>query len=570
MEYNEGFGPSSEPTADAWGNSSQSWNTASQAAPDAISDAEALDALKVLEERRKQRRKQRFIKGGAAAVAAAVVIGAVFFFTHQNSDASEDVDPIIETEVVERGDFFIPVSGNGTLKAAVSAAVTPEVEGTVTEVFVEEGQHVEKGDRLFTMESPEIESAIKEAGEKVNEADRAIAKADAAVSAAQSKYNKANKAYKSAKSKSDKAKKKYQDAKKKADAKKAEADADGKKAYDKAYNAEIKKAADPDKPTADEKAAAEKVAQAAYDEAYKKVKIPKVPSYDAEKYAEALASASDARDAAQSDLEGAKEDLASAESDAVSAREDYAEAEAEREKCTVTAPESGTLVSFDVEVGSSTGSSEGSGDAIARVSDLSRMKVSIEVNENEIAKIEKGQTASIVPTAFSDVELEGTVVNIASSATGDDDMGGFDGSSVTFKVDLEIAEPDAKLKPGMSVSVQIHTQEKKNVLIVPVSALSEEDDGTYVQVVTNEETMESEQKKVSVVVQDSNRAVVKKGVKEGDIVIVSQVDFASEFDEEYGDGAAADDMEAEDYDMEAEDFELEDESDLDFESDFEE
>ena len=562
------------------------WETGDAPAEGVISDTEALNALKVLEERRKERRKKKIVKGAiAAAVVVAVGLG-VFFATQNHSADSEDTGPVVETDVVVREDFSIPISGNGSLQAKSSTAVNPEVEGTVTEVFAQEGDQVEKGTTLFTIESEEVEKDIEDAADKVKEAEQAVSEAQAAVGTAQSALNKANSAYKSVKSKADKAKKKYQEQKKKQDAAKEKADAagkkegdaSGKKAGEIAYNKEYDKVyADAIAENPDDKDAAKKAAtnaaevaydkayreayDSAYDTAYKKVKIPKISDYDKDAYAEDLADAKAEVDAASAELTAAQADVRAAQGEVSAAQADYAKAEAQREKCTITAPQAGTLVAFKVGVGDTVGSSDGeSSDSSVRVSDLSALRLSIEVNETDIAKVEVGQSADVVPQAFSDITLKAKVTDIAESASGMDEGGGYDGGSVVFGVKLEIDEPDDRLKPGMSASVKILTSEVKNALVVPTNALIEEEDGTYVDVVVDEETLETKHKKVKIKVKDNSRAVVEKGLQEGDVVVVSSIDFTmdeeeDEFDsdmmEEDADETLEDDVELED----AEEFE---------------
>ena len=464
--------------------------------------------------------------------------------------------------------------------------MNPEVEGTVTEVFAQEGDQVEKGTTLFTIESEEVEKDIEDAADKVKEAEQAVSEAQAAVGTAQSALNKANSAYKSVKSKADKAKKKYQEQKKKQDAAKEKADAAGKKEGDAsskkageiAYNKEYDKVyADAIAENPDDKDAAKKAAtnaaevaydkayreayDSAYDTAYKKVKIPKISDYDKDAYAEDLADAKAEVDAASAELTAAQADVRAAQGEVSAAQADYAKAEAQREKCTITAPQAGTLVAFKVGVGDTVGSSDGeSSDSSVRVSDLSALRLSIEVNETDIAKVEVGQSADVVPQAFSDITLKAKVTDIAESASGMDEGGGYDGGSVVFGVKLEIDEPDDRLKPGMSASVKILTSEVKNALVVPTNALIEEEDGTYVDVVVDEETLETKHKKVKIKVKDNSRAVVEKGLQEGDVVVVSSIDFTmdeeeDEFDsdmmEEDADETLEDDVELED----AEEFE---------------
>ena len=109
---------------------------------------------------------------------------------------------------------------------------------------------------------------------------------------------------------------------------------------------------------------------------------------------------------------------------------------------------------------------------------------------------------------------------------------------MTFRVDLVITHPDERLKPGMTAKVEILTQDYPNVLVVPPSALIEEDDGTYVDLVLDEETYETEHRKVKVGAQNSSQAIIKKGLKEDDVVLSGGDDYGDleedeEFDEEY-------------------------------------
>ncbi|MDO5118059.1 MAG: efflux RND transporter periplasmic adaptor subunit [Eggerthellaceae bacterium] len=565
--------PTASPLSDSTTPQNAAWGSTTTPSDGAISDAEALNALKVLEERRKERRKQKIIKIVIGAAVLAAVGAGVFFFTQNKPTEAEDVGPIVETDVVVREDFSIPISGNGSLQAQSSVTVNPEIEGTVTEVFAQEGDQVEKGTTLFTIESEEVEKDIEEAADKISEAEEAVSEAQAAVGSAQSALNSANSAYKSAKSRADKAKKKYQNAKKKQDAAIEKAEKAGKKAgekagktageaakkdkYDEVYEQVLDETGDKDKA----KKQATKEAQAAYDKAYddaywpaynaayEKVKIPKVPDYDKEAYQEEVSEAKAEVDAASAEVSAAQGDVRAAQSELSSAQADYEKAEAQREKCTVVAPQAGTLVSFKLEVGDDVGSSDGDSDSSVRISDLSHLRMSIEVNESDIAKVEVGQAATVVPQAFSDLTLQAQVSEIAESATGMED-GGYDGGSVTFSVRLTIDEPDERLKPGMTASVKILTEEVKDALIVPVNALIEEEDGTYVDVVIDEETYETERKKVKVQVKDNTRAVIKKGLKEGDIVVVSSIDFTEDEEEGYDDYDS--DMEEDDYEDEVE------------------
>lgn len=458
-------------------------------------DAEAYNALKALEERRKKRRRSRNIKIGVvaavAAVAAAVALGAGQFLQPQE----EEGPAVPETAVVSREDFSTSIESSGSLQAASSVTVTPEVEGLIQEIYVAEGDNVVEGSTLFTMTSPELDKAVDEAYEGVVAADSDLAEARSAVSAMESAYSQAKKAHDKQQKQADKDAAK---ARKKGEAAK-------KKAYDKAVKAIPKNATKAERKEL--VAQAKEDAQAAYDKAYAAVPITTVDEFDESSYIDQIQEAKGSVSTAQGALD--------------TAQRTYDQAVADLSKCTVTAPKGGTVVSLTTDTGTSSGDDPTeTSSATVKIADLSQMKVSVEVNEIDISSIEVGQRARVGFSAFPDLELEGKVSEIASAASGSDEGYGGDGGIVTFRVDVVIDKPDPQLKPGMTASVEILTQDIPDALCIPVSALSEEEDGIYVDVVTDEENFTTEHRKVKVKAQSASTAVIKKGLKEDEVVVV--------------------------------------------------
>ena len=462
----------------------------------APSDADAFIALKNLEEKRKKKRRARNIK---IAVVAGIAIAALGLWALQGtlSSEEEEVDLGPETALVERMDFSTSISAQGALKPASSVVVYPEVDGTVSEVMVSEGQHVEEGDVLLTLRSSEIDKAVSEAAEGVDAASDEVSAAKRTVNALQKAYKKAKKEYKAQLAKANKATKK--------------AEATGEKARAKAVDKVMATLAD-DATKAQKKALqaeAEEAGQEAYEKAYATVEIPEVDPFDETSYV--------------TEIESAKSEVTTAQRALSAARDAYAEAAAEYDNCTVRAPQAGTLLTFGAEPGMAIGEdgADTSSGSIARIADLSQLKVSVEVNEIDISSIEVGQRAIATFSAFPDLELEAKVTDIASMASGAED-GDYGGGVVSFNVDLVINKPDSRLKPGMTTSVEILTQDVPNALVIPVSALTEDEDGkTAVEVVVDEETMETELRRVKVGPQSASDAVIKKGLEEGDLVVVS-------------------------------------------------
>lgn len=183
---------------------------------------------------------------------------------------------------------------------------------------------------------------------------------------------------------------------------------------------------------------------------------------------------------------------------------------------TVTAPSSGSIVELNAKVGATVtggmimGESDTSGGKqCMQIADLSKMKVTVQVGEKDIAKIAVGQSANVTYPAFPDIVSQGTVTAIASVANSDTANGG--GGSATFNVDILIEAPDARLKPGMTAEVSVVTEQLDDVVMVPTMALMTEDgEHYYVNVATDDEGKQTRRVKVTVVTQNDDEAVVGK------------------------------------------------------------
>ena len=207
--------------------------------------------------------------------------------------------------------------------------------------------------------------------------------------------------------------------------------------------------------------------------------------------------------------------VSSAQRNLASAQATLDQANAKAAERTVTAPSSGSIVELNAKVGATVtgGMIMGEGDTSGgkqcmQIADLSKMKVTVQVGEKDIAKIAVGQSANITYPAFPDIVSQGTVTTIASVANSDAANGG---GSVTFNVDILIEAPDARLKPGMTAEVSVVTEQLDDVVMVPTMALMTEDgEHYYVNVATDGEGKQTRRVKVTVVTQNDNDAVVGK------------------------------------------------------------
>lgn len=207
--------------------------------------------------------------------------------------------------------------------------------------------------------------------------------------------------------------------------------------------------------------------------------------------------------------------VSAAQRSLASAQANLDQANAKAASRTVTAPSSGSIVELNAKVGATVtggmimGESDTSGGKqCMQIADLSKMKVTVQVGEKDIAKIAVGQSANVTYPAFPDIVSQGTVTAIASVANSDAANGG---GSVTFNVDILIEAPDARLKPGMTAEVSVVTEQLDDVVMVPTMALMTEDgEHYYVNVATDDEGKQTRRVKVTVVTQNDNEAVVGK------------------------------------------------------------
>ena len=126
----------------------------------AAPEAPAKKPVKSAAEKKKRRRRIRGII--ALVLVAALIAGGVVFFKKKGGASSE-----VGKGVVEYGSITSVVDGSGLVKAKTSETLTLATAGTVQDVFVEEGQIVEQGDPLFTIDSPNAATEVQKARDEV-------------------------------------------------------------------------------------------------------------------------------------------------------------------------------------------------------------------------------------------------------------------------------------------------------------------------------------------------------------------------------------------------------------------
>ncbi len=176
-------------------------------------------------------------------------------------------------------------------------------------------------------------------------------------------------------------------------------------------------------------------------------------------------------DAATSSYEQAINRKRASEADLQRTLSSLSQIRASASRTSIFTPMSGVITSLTVEQGEKVlGTAQMQGTAMLTVSDLSVMNSWIEISENDIALVHKGDTALVSIDAFPDKSFKGIVYEIGNSAL--TSSAGTQEETTNFQVKVRLIETDFKLRPGMSCSVDIITEIRSDVLTVPLKAIT--------------------------------------------------------------------------------------------------
>jgi len=184
---------------------------------------------------------------------------------------------------------------------------------------------------------------------------------------------------------------------------------------------------------------------------------------------------------AQNDLEAAKQTVVAAEYIIKSSQATVDEAAENLRLTNVYSPVSGIVSNLLVEQGERVvGTAQMAGTEMMRLADLNNMEVRVNVNENDIVRISRGDTTIIDVDSYtySGKKFTGVVTAIANSANEKATLDAVTEFEVRIRIlnssyaDLISPENRYPFRPGMTASVEIITQKKDNVLAVPLSAVT--------------------------------------------------------------------------------------------------
>jgi len=244
--------------------------------------------------------------------------------------------------------------------------------------------------------------------------------------------------------------------------------------------------------------------------------------------------------ASSSNIVSAQESAKAAEYTIKSAEASLRELQTSLRRTTIKAPVSGVVSLLNVEAGERVvGTIQMAGTEMMRIANLNAMEVQVEISENNILKVNEGDTVDVEVDAYIDSKFKGVVTeiaNTASNSTGSVSQAALLSSTqVTNFIckirispasyqDIITSDNQYAFRPGMSATVDIYTNRVNDVITVPIQAVTareneDEDNDKVEEVVFVLEADTLRKVVVKTGIQDDQKIHVLSGIKNDETVV---------------------------------------------------
>lgn len=144
------------------------------------------------------------------------------------------------------------------------------------------------------------------------------------------------------------------------------------------------------------------------------------------------------------------------------------------------------------------------------IASATEASVSINVDELDILSVKEGQTATVTLDALDGQEFEGTITEVSNEASSGN-------SSTKYPVTITF-EKNEDMLLGMSASATIHVNEAEDAVLIPVDALQEKGDSTFVYTKKDSDGNLSGEVEVETGISNGSQVEITSGLEEGDTV----------------------------------------------------
>ncbi len=210
--------------------------------------------------------------------------------------------------------------------------------------------------------------------------------------------------------------------------------------------------------------------------------------------------------AQQAQVEQAQANVAAQQAQVEQARASVESAIAKIQNAQILAPISGTVTQFDAKIGQLASPST----PLVSIMSSDGYEVDAGVSEIDVGKILVGDKVSMTLDAFPNETFLGSVFYIAPAQTNTQ-------GAITYQIKIFFSKPDARLKSGLTANINIETNFKDQVLILPQYAILQNDLGTFIETIDNGKI---KQNPVTLGIQDQKGNVeIVSGATEGEQVL---------------------------------------------------
>ncbi len=202
------------------------------------------------------------------------------------------------------------------------------------------------------------------------------------------------------------------------------------------------------------------------------------------------------------------------------------QAESDASETNILAPMDGTVVGEPKTVGTMAVATSDNPTVIMRIADLSKKKIMAKVDETDIGSVKVGQSATFTVDAYTDKTFTARVTKISQTDTANTWDTSTSSSSASasssaaviyYYVTLEVDDPENLLLPAMTARVEINTADKPDALVVPISTLKTDANGSYV-IVRNPDGSQ-ENRYVQAGIYSDDYVEILDGLSEGEEVV---------------------------------------------------
>jgi HlyD family secretion protein len=314
----------------------------------------------------------------------------------------------VSTEKAAKRTIIETVTASGNIYPEVEVKISPDISGEITELNVEEGDSVKKGQVLARIFADIYALQRDEAASQVNRSQATVANSNASLEALQASLDQARQAY------------------------------------------------DRNKTLYDQKI---------------------ISKSEFENFETTYRSA-------QANYNAAKENIRSLQAGVQSSQTGLTKANKDLSRTTLVAPMNGVISSLKIKKGERVaGNSFNIGTEMMTVADMSVLEIRVDVGENDIVKVNIGDSADIKVDAYNNRKFKGIVTRIASS-TKSSVISATSNDVTNYEVRIRLAPESYKdlidpsnsrkipFRPGMNASADIKTKRHDNVLSVPITAVN--------------------------------------------------------------------------------------------------